>query len=307
MTRGKRLEHVHSGLDSFANGGALATADWLNERLDDPNVRIVDARYVVEMDKQGRFREVPGHASFIESHIPGAAFLDLGDLRDVVSPTHIVDGDRFEDVVSQLGIGNDDEVVVYDTDGGVWAARVWWALRLYGHSGVRILDGGFTNWVQDELPVKSGDYPIERARFVASPQPNLRVELEEVVLAMSDPNVTIVDGLTRPFHDGSARLFPRLPAGHIPGAISVPAPDNLDPGSTRLLSATELTERWRPVVDGAERIITYCGAGMYGAFDLFVLHLLGYDAALYDGSWEEWAANEDLPIATAQSVALDQG
>ena len=85
-----------------------------------------------------------------------------------------------------------------------------------------------------------------------------------------------------------------------------PEDHNLDPETNRLLPAAVLAERWDPVVDGAERIITYCGAGMYGAFDLFVLHLLGYDAALYDGSWEEWAADEDLPIATVPLLAEDE-
>ncbi len=292
---------------TFVNSGALATADWLAERLEDPTVRIVDARYIVEMDEQGRFREVPGHASFLESHIPGAVFLDLGDLRDSSNPAHIVDADMFGDTMSRLGIGSDDDVAVYDTDGGVWSARLWWALRLYGHRKVRILDGGFTNWVQEGMLVESGERSPEPARFVARLQPDLRVEIDDVISATQDSNTVIVDGLTEPFHDGTARLFSHLPAGHIPGAVNMPAPDNLDPETNRLLPAAVLAERWGPVVDGADRVITYCGAGMYGAFDLFVLHLLGYDAALYDGSWEEWAANGDHPIATARSVSEDEG
>jgi len=281
-------------------------ASWLAERLDDPAVKIIDARYIVEMDDQGRFNEVPGRGSFLDSHIRGAVFLDLDDLQDAARPAHIVDGDTFEDVMSRLGIGNDDEVVVYDTDGGVWAARIWWALRLYGHDAVRILDGGFTNWVREELPVDSGDYSVESARFVTRPQPNLRVEVEDVVLAMSDPEVAIVDGLTEPFHDGSVRLFPRLPAGHIPGAVNIPAPSNLDPDTDRLLPVADVVELWRPVIGSSERIITYCGRGMYGAFDLFILHLLGYEAALYDGSWEEWAATEGLPISTSLAVPEEE-
>ncbi len=291
---------------AFVNTESLATAGWLAARLDEPGVKIIDARYIIEMDDRGRFYEVPGRESFLESHIPGAAFLDLDHLQHAARPAHIVDGDTFEDVMSRLGIGNDDEVVVYDTDGGVWAARIWWALRLYGHGAVKILDGGFTNWVREELPVDSGEHPVEPARFVARPQPDLRVEIEDVVSAMSDPETVIVDGLTEPFHEGSARLFPHLPAGHIPGAVNVPAPDNLDPETDRLLPVADVAELWRPVVDSGERIITYCGGGMYGAFDLFVLHLLGYDAALYDGSWEEWAATEGLPISTSSAASGDE-
>ena len=302
----KRDESDEGGAASpgtFVNTESLATADWLAERLDDPGVKIIDARYIIEMDDRGRFYEVPGREPFLESHIPGAVFLDLDHLQDSTRPAHIVDGETFEDVMSRLGIGNDDEVVVYDTDGGVWAARIWWALRLYGHGAVRILDGGFTNWVREEQPVESREHPIEPARFVTRPQPDLRVEIEDVVSAMSDPDTVIVDGLTEPFHSGSERLFPRLSAGHIPGAVNIPAPDNLDPETDRLLPVADVAELWRPVVESGERIITYCGRGMYGAFDMFVLHLLGYEATLYDGSWEEWAATEGLPISTSSAVS----
>ena len=291
---------------AFVNTESLATAGWLAERLDDPGVKIVDARYIVEMDDQGSFYEVPGRESFLESHIRGATFLDLDDIQDAARPAHIVDGATFEDVMSRLGIGNDDEVVVYDTDGGVWAARIWWALRLYGHDAVRILDGGFTNWIREKLPLDSGEHSIESVRFVTRPQLNLRVEIEAVTSAMSDPDVAIVDGFTEPFHEGSARLFPRLPAGHIPGAVNIPAPSNLDPETDRLLPFADLVELWSSVVESSERIITYCGRGMYGAFDLFVLHLLGHEAALYDGSWEEWAATEGLPISTSSVASKDE-
>ncbi|MEA3502948.1 MAG: sulfurtransferase, partial [Actinomycetota bacterium] len=260
-----------------------------------------------EMDKWGRFHGMPGRDSFLESHIPGAVFFDLDDLRDSDQPAHIVDADTFGGIMSRLGIGSDDEVVVYDTDGGVWAARLWWALCLYGHESVRILDGGSVNWVREGLPMEAGESSLEPSRFVAHLQPGLRVEIDDVVSAMSDPAAVIVDGLSEPFHTGTVRLFPHLPAGHIPGAVNAPAPENLDPETDRLLPIAELVEHWAPVVNGAERIITYCGAGMYGAFDLFVLHLLGYEAALYDGSWEEWAVTNSRLIETAPSDVAQGG
>ncbi|MEA3509949.1 MAG: sulfurtransferase [Actinomycetota bacterium] len=305
MSRDEFIEGGLVGQGEFANPDSLATVEWLHERLDDPTVKIVDARYIIEVDDQGRVHEVPGRDSFVESHIPGAVFLDLDTLENPASPAHIVGVPEFSDGMSRLGIGSDHEVVVYDTDGGVWSARLWWALRHYGHKAVRILDGGFGNWTREGLPTETGERPIERSTFAAHPEPGLRVDIGDVVSALSEPHTVIVDGLTEPFHAGNARLFPHLPGGHIPGAINMPAPDNLDPETGRLLPVAELVARWKPVIGSADRIITYCGAGMYGAFDLFVLNLLGYDAALYDGSWEEWAANEDLPIATAESALED--
>jgi len=284
--------------DRFANQDALSDAEWLATHLDDPSVKIVDARYMVEMDERGRFFEVPGKAPFLEGHIPGAVFLNLDDLRDATKPAHIVDPEVFAEIMSGMGIGTDDIVVAYDTEGGVWSARLWWALRLHGHERVRVLDGGFANWVDAGLPTETGDRIVEPSAFAAEPIGGLRVDLEDVVAAMEDPDSVIIDALSEPFHAGRVRLYAPLRAGHIPGAINVPAPTNLDPETHRLLPAAVLSERWKVAIGGAERVITYCGGGMYGAFDLFVLHLLGYEAALYDGSWEEWAATGDLPIAT---------
>lgn len=284
--------------ESFVRGEAVASTEWLAARIGDPDVKVVDTRFIVAVDDEGRFSEVPGKGPFLESHIPGAVFLDLDDLRDPVAPAHLVGAAVFGELMSARGIGNDDEIVVYDTEGGVWSARLWWALRLNGHERVRILDGGFTSWTLEGRPVESGDRVVAPSRFESVLTEGLKVEIADVIGAAKDRAAVVVDALSEPFHAGRTRLYPSLPAGHIPGAINMPAPDNLDPETHRLLDIAALRERWDPVVDGAERIVTYCGGGMYGAFDLFVLHLLGYDAALYDGSWEEWAATDDLPIAT---------
>jgi thiosulfate/3-mercaptopyruvate sulfurtransferase len=295
-----------SGPSGFANPDAVATPEWLMQRLDDPSIRIVDTRYIIEVDENGRFFEVPGRESFVEGHIPGAVFLGLDDLRDAEAPTRIVVGDTFAEIMCGLGVGNDDEIVVYDTEGGAWAARLWWALRMYGHERVRILDGGLRWWNLEGLPVEAGDRIVAPGTFTAEPAGGLRVEVDEVIAAMDEPGAVIVDALSEPFHAGRTRLYASLRAGHIPGAVNVPAPDNFDADTHRLLPAATLSRRWERVIDGADRIITYCGGGMYGAFDLFVLHLLGYDAVLYDGAWEEWAADEQLPIATSPPGLPDE-
>jgi len=292
--------------NEFTNGDAVASPDWLQDRIGDPTVKIVDTRFIVEVDDEGRFREVPGKDSFLESHIPGAVFLDLNELRDASAPAHLVPPSVFEEMISARGIGNEDEIVVYDTEGGVWSARLWWALRLNGHERVRILDGGFTSWVLEEKPVETGNRIVAPSAFVSDPVDHLKIEISDVIDATRDGATVIIDALSEPFHAGRTRLYASLPAGHIPGAINIPAPDNLDSHTHRLLDVDTLRRRWSPVVGDAERIITYCGGGMYGAFDLFVLHLLGYEATLYDGAWEEWAANDALPIATTPPGLADE-
>lgn len=292
--------------ERFVNEKSIVSADWLTDRLDDPGVKIVDTRYTVEIDDRGRFNSVPGRDSYLESHIPGSVFLDLDDLRDPDVPTSILDPEGFAEVVGQLGIGNEDEVVVYDTEGGTWAARLWWALRLRGHTAVRILDGGFTHWVDMSLPVDTGQPSIEPSVFLEGSETDLRVEMDDVICAMREPRTVLVDALPEPFYTGQFPLYPHIRAGHIPGARNVSALENLNPVTWRLLPAGDLAELWAPVIAEADRIITYCGAGVYGAFDLFILHLLGHDATLYDGSLEEWGAHDHLPIETGPDQTREE-
>lgn len=287
------------GSEGFVNGEDLVSTAELADRLDAPDLVVVDTRNTVEVDSRGQFRTVPGREGFLAGHVPGAVHLDLDELRDPAEPTSILPPDRFAEAMEALGVGDDREVVVYDTEGGTWAARLWWALRYHGHDRVRLLDGGYVRWVDEDRPVETGPArPPAATTFTPRLRPDLRVTTDEVLAALDDPTTVIVDALPRPFYEGRISLYPGLRAGHIPGARNVPAPENLDPTTWRLRSPAELARRWEPLLDGRRRVITYCGGGVYGAFDLFVLHLLGHDAALYDGSWEAWAAKDELPIET---------
>jgi thiosulfate/3-mercaptopyruvate sulfurtransferase len=284
--------------DTFVNAASLATAPWLANNLDDPMVVIVDTRYTVEVDKEGRFRSAPGGDAYLESHIPGAVFVNLDDLKHKDNPASILLPGEFARAMSCLGVSNDHEIVVYDTEGGTWAARLWWALRYHGHDAVRILDGGFTAWIGRGFPVESGEVLRTPETFEPRVLPGLRVEIDEVLDALDDTQTVIVDALPEPFFTGQIPLYPHLRRGHIPGAVNVAAPAQVDPTTWELLPPETLALRWEPVVENTNRIITYCGGGVYGAFDMFVLHLLGYDSVLYDGSWEEWGARQDTPVET---------
>ena len=128
----------------------------------------------------------------------------------------------------------------------------------------------------------------------------IKWDSEDVLAAISSDDVCIVDALPEPFFLGAAKLYPELRAGHIPGACNVAAPANLDPATSTLLSPEKLEELWTSAgVSRGKRVITYCGGGVFAAFALFALHLLGYEnTALYDASWSEWGADESLPVET---------
>lgn len=289
-------------MTSYKHPEAIASTPWLGDHLDDPSIRVVDLRYSVRSGGKGTFHGAPGREGYDRGHIPGASFVDfVADLADPDDPVpmNILSPDRFETLMGRLGIGEGTTVVVYDDAGGTWAARLWWALRYYGHDTVMVLDGGLTKWMKEGRALETTERAIPPARFEARARSGLRVSADQVRGAIGRDGLCIVDALPAPFYAGDARLFATHRAGHIPTALNVPAPANLDPVSQTLLSADALEALWRNAgVSPDQAVITYCGSGAYGAFDLFVLHVLGYDkVSLYDGSWMEWGANPELPVA----------
>jgi thiosulfate/3-mercaptopyruvate sulfurtransferase len=285
----------------YAHPESLVTPSWLAKRLNEADLRVVDARFQIRPGANGRPEPTAGRSDYEKAHVPGAVFVDLmGDLAHPDAPLEILSPTLFEALMGRLGIGNDTTVVVYDGGGGTWAARLWWALRYYGHDDVRLLDGGFAAWTGADQPVEAGVAEPKQARFEARVRPELRVTRDDVLSAISDDEICIVDALPEPFFLGDAKLYPEHRGGHVPGARNLPAPANLDPETSTLLSAEALAERWdRAGVSRDKRVITYCGGGVFAAFSLFALHLLGHEnAALYDASWSEWGADPELPVET---------
>lgn len=290
-----------------AHPEALASTAWLADRLDDPSVRVVDARFDLRVTAAGTLEAVPGRDAYGVGHIPGAVFVDvMSDLADPDDPLSIVLPPRFEALMRRLGIANDTTVVVYDDRGGTWAGRLWWALRFYGHEAVKLLDGGLTRWTVEQRPIECRAPEARRATFHAAVRPELRVGADEVMDAIGRADVRIVDALPEVFFTGQACLYPTHRPGHIPTAHNVPAPANLDPVTQMVLPAPALARLWQPVgLEPGRRVITYCGGGVYGAFDLFVLHLMGHEhAALYDASWMEWGADPGRPVETGPRAVI---
>ncbi len=287
----------------YAHPEALVSPEWLAARLDDPSLRIIDGRFDLRVADDGSLQPHPEREAYAAAHVPGAVFLDvMADLSDPDDPTAIPTTDRFEALMSRLGIGNDTTVVIYDGAGGTWVTRLWWALRYHGHDDVSMLDGGFGRWTGEGHPTESGVVTAPAASFQARLRPDLRVTADEVQAAIDDPVTCIVDALPEPFYTGEMPLYPTTHrAGHIPGARNVPAPANLDPASMTMLPAADLARLWEPLgIDPDQRVITYCGGGVYASFDLFALYLLGHEnAALYDASWLQWGADPDRPVETS--------
>lgn len=274
----------------------LVSVEWLAGRLGDPRLRVFDAtvqvrrRFLVPTARAGR-RE------WRRAHIPGSGFADLFALSDPSRPKRSLtmpSPEWFGGAMGALGVSDDCTVVVYDRRENMWAARLWWMLRVFGFDDAAVLDGGWSAWCRAGRPVCSAPCGYPAATFHPSPRPELVVTKEQVLADLGDPDVCLIDALGRRQYRGEVNEYGRR--GHIPGSGNVTAWEVLDRDTGRYRQIDELRRKVGPLLD-AKRIITYCGAGAAAASLANVLVRLGRpDVAVYDGGLMEWCADPRLPL-----------
>lgn len=271
----------------------LVTTKWLAERLGEPDLAIVDCSAF--MPDSGR----DGAREFLEAHIPGARFLDIGVVADRSNPApHMLpSASDFAQAMQKLGIGRDDRIVVYDNSPLRTAARGWFMLRHFGAERVAILDGGFQKWRFEGRPVESGKATPRNGRFVAVERPNEVVTKSDLLAGVGAP---VLDARGKPRFEG-AEPDPRpgIGVGHIPGSRNVPLSELYREDGT-FRSPDEVRAVFAAAGADAERpFVASCGSGVTANSLIFAAHLLGNrHTRLYDGSWSEWGADPATPKAT---------
>jgi len=295
----------------------LVSTSWLADHIGDANLRIVDMRW------RG---DGSGHNRYVAGHIPGAIHLDWhSDLNHTVDGVRdlLLPPERFAAVMQAAGINDDSAVVAYAETDHSGAARLWWALRYYGHDQVVVLDGGLSRWRAEGRPVEVGEAaPVAvqpAALFTAQIKKEWMATADEIgpAIASARGDVAVVD--TRPAEQyegkavwtplGSRYLEPGettidigarslMRVGHIPGAVHLHASANLDPNNWTYLPPEALQARAQAAgIRPEQRVITYCGVGISASLGLFSLYLAGYrNLALFDASWEEWGTDPNRPV-----------
>lgn len=267
----------------------LISAAELERRLAAEPPTVLDVRWELSTG--------PQRDAYLAGHIPGAVFVDLdADLSALpgAGGRHpLPTGSAFAVAMRRCGVSDGRPVVVYDGGAGMAAARAWWLLRYFGHPAVTVLDGGLAAWAGD---LAAGDEVAPAGDFVAR--------------AGGMPLVD-ADGARRLVADGGLLLDARAPeryrgdvepldpvAGHIPGALNLPAAGLVGPDGRLREPATVRAELERVGAAPGQMLGAYCGSGVTAAYLVLALQAAGVPATLYAGSWSDWITDPDRPVAT---------
>lgn len=281
------------------NPMTLVSTRWLADRLDQPDVRILDATWYLPTEYKD------GRTEFDKRHIPGARFFDIDDISDHRSnlPHMVPPVEKFMSRVRALGVGDGHQIVVYDRKGLFSAARVWWLFRLMGHKNIAVLDGGLPKWIDDGHPVTDAAPVIKDRHMLVDEQPQMVRDVTQVAHAAKLGDHEIIDARAATRFRGEAPE-PRkgLRAGHIPGSKNVPFTSVLKADRT-MKSPAELKLVFEAAgVDLTKPAITTCGSGITAAVLSLALEIIEKsDHALYDGSWTEWGQFPTLAVATGDA------
>jgi thiosulfate/3-mercaptopyruvate sulfurtransferase len=281
------------------NWTTLVDVASLSSVLADPDLRLVDARFVMLNAAPGA-----GRQAYAESHLPGAVYadlnLDLSDLSKVGEGRHpMPDSEAFARKLGEWGIGRSHQVVVYDAgDGSMAAARLWWLLKLLGHAHVAVLDGGLAAWravgaaETTEVPARPpvAAYP---SRFDAGQL----VDAADIVARLDEDSGWLFDARAAERFRGDVEPIDPV-AGHVPGALNRPFAQNLRDG--RFKPADELRAELLPLLGhrSPADTVLMCGSGVTACHLLLAFEHAGlHGARIYPGSWSGWISDPSHPVA----------
>ena len=277
----------------------LIDPSTLAASLTDPNWIVIDCRFDLTNPSKGE-------ELYREAHIPGAryAHLDrhLSGAKTGTNGRHpLPSSDQIVRNFCDLGISPGMQVVAYDEDSGMFAARLWWMLRWMGHDAVAVLDGGLSRWRREAHPVRGGVESSTPGTFKGAPRPGWRLSADDVLKDLKNPIRKLVDARSPERYRGIGETLDPV-GGHIPGAANYFFQQNLTAEKT-FKSPEDLQTQWNAVLKGTDPkdVVVYCGSGVTACHNLLALEHAGlHGVKIFPGSWSEWSADSTRPVATTE-------
>lgn len=246
-----------------------------------------------------------GAQAYAAGHIPTALYAHLdhdlsGPITDRSGRHPLPSVAAFEATLRRWGVTAGTQVVAYDADSGVYAARLWWLLRWVGHRRVAVLDGGLKAWSAQLLPTTSDPTPPRTpSEFRAAPDDSTWLDTSAVSERALSPDWCLLDARAPERFSGAIEPIDRV-AGHVPGARNLPFASSLD-SNMRFLSPAQLHAQIsaRQAGIGDQHTVAMCGSGVTACHVLLAMEIAGKPGArLYAGSWSEWIRDPQRPVAT---------
>jgi thiosulfate/3-mercaptopyruvate sulfurtransferase len=264
----------------------LVTAGWLSEHLGDPSLVLL---------------QIGERSDFEKAHIPGAQFLEYDSISTPEGRGLTLELPPVEQLVfvfENLGVSNRSHVILYfGTNRVTPTTRVYWTLDYLGLGDrTSILDGGLPAWRSAGKPVTSANKQPPKGSITPAPRKGIVADAAWVSSRLSQPAVTLIDARTHEFYTGKeSDGNPRN--GHIPGAANLPYLNVVNEGTNKFKSPDQLKALFSAAgLKPGNLMVSYCHIGQRATVLYFTAKMLGYDAKMYDGSWEDWSHRKDLPI-----------
>ena len=284
-------EKTANSLASAQHEPLLVTVDWLDGHLSDPSLVLLQIGEKKDYDK---------------GHIPGAQFLEYESISTPHGQGLMLELPPVEQLVSvfeRLGVSNRSHVILYfGTNWMTPTTRVYWTLDYLGLGDrTSILNGGLVAWQATHHPVSTEIEQSAKGSIKPAPRKEIVADAEWVSSHLQQAGITIIDARTHEFYNGSqSDGNPR--SGHIPGAANLSYLDVVDQDNNKFKSPDALKELFRAAgLKPGNLMVSYCHIGQRATVLYFTAKMLGYDAKMYDGSWEDWSRRKDLPIITGES------
>ena len=272
----------------------LVSTDWLRKNFINKNIKILDCSWHMPTTQRS------GKLEFEQTHIPGSIFFDIDEFSDKNSefPHTILPGDIFSEMISNLGISNQDHIVVYDSLGIFSSPRVWWMFQYFGHKEVSILDGGLVKWLKEKKEIETGKgKKYSKTNFKVTENQSMLKIYDDIKDNIVNNQFQVIDARSKGRFLGT-EPEPRanLKSGSIQNSINLPWNECIDPETKCFLDKSLLEKKFKALKIKLDQPVVFsCGSGVSACVIGKAFNIINNnEPIIYDGSWSEWAIKEGL-------------